>query len=135
HGAVHDSARGRLAERLSDLRGRFEGYGVVHVAVAKRLPQRAARDVLVGDVDVARIPRERVGALAPGMPQSGGRGGLTLGAQCRLAFARHDLECHLDAGRLVAGEPYRAAAAAAERLQRAVAAENKLARRDGESRF
>src|SRR5690349_23431311 len=37
---------------------------VVELAAAHRLAQRAAGDVLVGDVDVRGIPRERQDALA-----------------------------------------------------------------------
>jgi hypothetical protein len=69
------------------------------------------------------------------MTEPRGGGGLSLGPGGRLPLAGDDLERHLDAGRLVAGEPDRAVAAASERLQRAVPAEDELVRRDGDGRF
>ena len=56
------------------------------------------------------------------------RGGcsLALGAGRRLALTGDDLECDVEARLLVAGEPDRARAAAAERSQRAVAVEDEL---------
>src|SRR5262249_17326146 len=101
--AVDDPARVRVGERLADLRGRLERDGVVDVAVTQGLPQRAAWDVLVRDVDMARVACERVRALAARMPQPRSRRSLPLGPRGGLALARDDLERHLDAGRFVAG--------------------------------
>ena len=52
--------------------------------------------------------------------------GLALGARGRLPLARDDLERDVEPRLLVAGEPDRARAAAAERLQGPVAAEHEL---------
>ena len=52
--------------------------------------------------------------------------GLALGPRRRLALARDDLERDVEARALVAGEPDRARAAAAERPQRPVAVEDEL---------
>ena len=63
-----------------------------------------------------------------------GRGvDLAFGARTGLALARDDLERDVAAGVLVAGEPDRAAAAAAEGPERPVAAEDEvvLGERDG----
>jgi len=62
-------------------------------------------------------------------------GGLPLGARCRLALARDDLQRNLDPRGLVAREPDGPRAAASERLQRAVSTEHELVRRDGYGRF
>ena len=56
--------------------------------------------------------------------------GLALGARSGLPLARDDLERDVELRLLVAGEPDRARAAAAERLERPVAAEHELG--DGE---
>ena len=133
--AVDDSVCMGVRERLADLRGDLEGGRVVDRAFPKRLPQRSTRHVLVGDVDVAGVPRKGVCPLAAWMAEARSRRGLSLGAGGRFPLPRHDLERHLDAGRLVAGEPNRAVAAAAERLQGTVPAENEFVRGDGESRF
>ena len=58
------------------------------------------------------------------MAQMRGRRGLALGARGGLALARDDLERDVEPRLLVAGEPDRAGAAAAERAQRPVAAEH-----------
>ena len=53
--------------------------------------------------------------------------GLALGARGRLALARDDLERHVEARSLVAGEPDEPMPPLPERPQRAVAAEDELA--------
>ncbi len=60
------------------------------------------------------------------MAQAGRRLGLALGARGGFPFARHDLERDVELRLLVAGEPDRAGAAAAERLEGPVAAEHEL---------
>src|SRR5436190_19772495 len=124
-----------VRERLANLRRNLEGRRVVDFALAQCLSQRPAGDVFVSDVDVAGVARERIGALAPRVTKTGCCGGLALGPRSCLALARDDLERDLGSGRLVPGEPDRARAAAAERLQRAIPAEDELVRGDGESRF
>ena len=70
-----------------------------------------------------------------GSPDGGAarRQGLALGPRGRLPLAGTILSATSSAGRLVAGEPDRAVAAAAERLQGAVPAEDELVRRDGDA--
>ncbi len=65
------------------------------------------------------------------MAQAGGGLGLALGARSGLPFARHDLERDVELRLLVAGEPDRARSAAAERLERPVAAEHELGEGEG----
>ena len=101
------------------------------------LPARSASrivvpvHVLVGDVDVAAVAAEVVGADAPLVAQP--RGGLHLSRRTRraLALARDDLEGDLEPGALVAGEPDGAGAAASERSEGPVAVEDELAVGEG----
>ena len=51
--AVDDPAAVGVRERVEHLRRRLDRLGVVELAGCERLAHRAARDVLVGDVDVA----------------------------------------------------------------------------------
>src|SRR5262245_7678099 len=125
----------RVGERLTDLRADLERGLVVDHAFAERLPQCAPGHVFIGDVDVTRVTRERIGALAARVAKAGGRGGLPFGPRGGLPLAGDDLERNLDAGGLVTGEPNRAVASASERLQRAIPAEDELVRGDGKSRF
>src|SRR5262249_26638552 len=124
--AVEDPRRMRVGEALAHLRARFDRHLVRQHPVAQRLAIRAAGDELVGDVDVSRIAPESVRAQARRMAQVGGGRRLPLGAQCRLALARDDLERHVESRPLVAGEPDRARAAAAEWAQWAVPVEYEL---------
>ena len=62
-----------VRERLADLRGDLERDYVVDRSFPQRLPQRPAGYVLVGDVDVPGVARERVGALAARMTEARGR--------------------------------------------------------------
>ena len=93
---------------------------------AQRLAERLAGDELVRDVDVPRVVREAVRAEAGRMAQARRGLGLALGARRGFPFARDDLERDVEARLLVAGEPDRAGAAAAERPERPVAAEDEL---------
>jgi len=126
HVPVHDPARVRVGEPLEDLRARFDRLAVAQRTGAQRLPQGAPAHVLVGDVDVAGVAAEAVGAQAAlvSKPRSGL--GLALGPQRRLSLARDDLERDVEPRPLVAGEPDGARAAAPERPQRPVAVEDEL---------
>ena len=95
-------------------------------AGAQRLAQRAAVDVLVGDVDVAAVAAEVVGADAALVAEP--RRGLHLARRARgaLSLARDDLERDLEAGALVAREPDRARAAPPERAEGPVAVEDEI---------
>ena len=119
----------RVRERLGDLRGDLDRAAVVELAGAHRLAQRPARDVLVGDVDVRRVAREREDPLAARVPQRGRRARLALGPVARLALARDDLQRDVEAAPLVAREPDLAHAAGAQRPQRPVPAEDEVAAR------
>ena len=128
HVAVDDPARVRVREPLEDLRGRFDRVGVVELAALERVTQRAAGDVLVGDVHVAFVPRQRVRAYAGRVTELGRGRGLALGAGARGARPRHDLQGDLAAVSLVVGMPDRPHAAAAERSQGPVAPEHEAGR-------
>ena len=101
---------------------------VAELAGAQRLAQRAAGDVLVGDVDVAAVAGERVDPLAARMPQRGGGRRLALGARGRLALARDDLQRDVEAALLVAREPDVTHPARAQRPERSVPSEDELLR-------
>ena len=95
----------RMCETVEDLRRRLDRLAVAEVAGAHRFAQRAAADVLVGDVDVTGIGAEAVRTQAPLVPQAGRRLGLTLRAIRRLALARDDLQGDFEPGALVARKP------------------------------
>ena len=70
HVAVDDPAPVRMCKAVEDLRRRLDRLAVTQVAGAHRLAQRAAADVLVGDVDVAGIGAEAVRTQAALVPQA-----------------------------------------------------------------
>src|SRR5581483_8672689 len=92
----------------------------------ERLPERATRDVLVRDVDVTRVAREREDPLAARVTERRRGTRLALRARGRLPLARDDLERHVEPRLLVAREPHLPHPARAERPQRPVAAEDEL---------
>ena len=116
----------RMREAVAHLRAGLDRRIVGQLACAQRLAVRAARDELVRDVDVPRVAAEPVRAQAGGMPQLRGRLRLALGPHGRLALPRDDLQRDIESCPLVAGEPDRARAAAAERPQGPVAVEDEL---------
>ncbi len=126
--AVHDPACMRVRERLGDLGGHLDRGAVVELAGAHRLAQGAARDVLVGDVDVGRIARQREDPLAAGVAERRGGAGLALGPMAALSLAGDDLQGDVEAAPLVAREPDMAHSAGAEGLDRPVAAQEELVR-------
>ena len=113
--AVQDPGRMCVREAVADLRAGLDRLVVRELPGAQRLAVRLAGDELVRDVDVARVAAEPVRAQAGGMPQMRRGLGLALGPRRRLALARDDLERDVEARALVASEPDRARAAAAER--------------------
>ena len=123
---MDDPAAVRVREPVEDLRRGLDRLAVAQLAAAHRLAQRAAADVLVGDVDVAGVGAEAVRAQAALVPEPRGRLGLAFGAVRGLALTRDDLERDVEPVPLVAREPDRAGTAAAERAQRAVAVEDEL---------
>ena len=128
HVTVDDPALVGVREPLEHLRGGLDRGCVIEPAGPHRLPHRLAGHVLVRDVDVARVAVEAVGAQAALVAQARRRERLALRARGRLALARDDLERHVEAVLLVAREPDRARAAAAERAQGPVALGDELAR-------
>ena len=129
--AVDDSARVRVRERVEHLRRGLHRLRVSQLARAERLAQRPARHVLVGDVDVLVVVRERVGAQAALVTEPGRGRCLALRPRAGLAVARDDLERNFDARCLVSCEPDRPGAAASKRAHGPVAAENERARGRG----
>ena len=128
---MDDAACVRVRERVEDLDRRLDRRRVVELAGAHRLAERAARNVLVRDVHVLRVAPEPVGALTAGMTQARRRLGLALRTRRGLSLARNDLERDVQAGLLVARQPDRPRAAAAERSERAVPPEDELALEEG----
>ena len=127
--AVDDPAAVRVRERVGDLAAHLERGAVVELSGAERLAHRASRHVLVGDVDVGRVTREREDALAARMAERGGGAGLALGAVAALALAGDDLQGDVEAALLVAGEPDMAHSARAEGADRPVPAQEELVRK------
>ena len=132
HVAMDDPVAMGMREPLEDLSRELDGGRVVELARADQLAQRAAADVLVGDVHVAVVRAEVVRAHAALVAQA--RRGLHLACRaCRaLALPRDDLQRDVEPGLLVAGEPDRAGAAATERPERPVAVEDERAVGKGE---
>ena len=103
-----------VCEAVEDLSSCLDGLAVAQLARAHRLTQRAAADVLVGDVDVAGIGAEAIRAQAALVSQPRRRLGFAFGPVRRLALARDDLERDLEPRALVPCEPDGARAAAPE---------------------
>jgi hypothetical protein len=127
---MDDPAAVRMRQPVEDLGRGLDRACIRQLAGAHRVAQRAAADVFVGDVDVARVGAEAVRAEAALVPQPGRRLRLALGAMPGLPFAWDDLQRHVEAGLLVAREPDRARCAAAQRPQRAIPVEDELRRRE-----
>ena len=127
--AVDDPAAVRMRERVGDLSAHLERGPVVELSGPQRLPHRASGHVLVGDVDVGRVTREREDALAARVAERGGCAGLTLGPVAALALAGDDLQGDVEAALLVAGEPDMAHPARAEGANRPVPAQEELVRK------
>ncbi len=128
--AVHDAVGVRIRQAVEDLGACLDRCLVVQAALADGLAQRLAWDVLVDDVDVARIASERMRSQTALVPELGGRARLALGAGSGVAFAGDDLERHLGAARGFHGEPHGARAARAERSDRPVSPEHERSRGD-----
>jgi len=124
--AVEDPRRMSVREAVAYLRARLDRRILRQLAGTQRLAIGTAGDELVGDVDVLRVAREAVCAQAGGMAEMCRCRGLAFGPCRRLALARDDLERDVEPRPLVAGEPDRARAAAAERPQWPVAVEHEL---------
>ena len=123
---MDDSAAVGVREAVEDLRRRLDRLAVAQLAGTHCIAKRPPADVLVGDVDVTGVGAEAVRAQAALVAQPRRRLGLALGAVGGLALARDDLERDVEARLLVAREPDRAGAAAAEWPQWAVAVEDEL---------
>ena len=123
---VEDPGRMGVGEPVAHLRARLDRRLVGQVAGAQSLAVGLSRHELVGDVDVTRVASEAVCAQAGGMPEVRRSRRLALGARGRLPLAGDDLERDVETRPLVAGEPDRAGAAAAEWAQGPVAVEDEL---------
>jgi hypothetical protein len=124
---------GQCVEHLCrDLHGVF----VREILRTHRLAYGPTRDVLVGDVHMARVVPDVVRAHAALVPEATRRLSLTLGARGSFPLARDDLQRDVEPGALVAREPDGAGAAATERSHRPIAAEDELmgGRGDGDGR-
>ncbi len=115
-----------VGERVENLRSGLDGVAVAELAGAQGLAQRAALDVLVGDVDVAAVTAEVVGADASLMAKPRRCFHLPCRPGSPLALARDDLQGDLETGSLVPREPDRSGPAAAERPEGPVAVENEV---------
>ena len=126
HVAVDDSRAVRMGEGIEELGGDLDRLLVGELPSPEHLAESPARHVLVGDVDVARVVSDVVGAHAPLVPQPLRGERLALGAGGSLPLAGDDLERDVEPRLLVAGEPDRAVSSAAEGADRAVAPEDEL---------
>ena len=129
---VHDPGSVSMRERVEHLGGDLDRVLVREIVRPHRLAHRSAGDVLVGDVDVARVVSDVVRAHAALVAQPACRLSLALGPRGGLALARDDLQRDVEAVALVAGEPDRARSAASEGPHRAIAAEDELVGRWGD---
>ena len=131
--AVDDALGVGVGERFEHLGGGLDGAPVVDRAAAEGLAQGPACDVGVGDVDVPLVAGQGEGPQAARMAQHRRRIDLALGARAGLALPLDDLQRDVAARLFVVGEPDRAAAPAAERPERPVAAQHQvvLGERDG----
>src|SRR5262249_4853258 len=109
----------------------FEKSGIVELAVAHRLSERPAGDVLVRDVHVLGVARERIRTQAALVPELGCGRRLTFGARAAGALAGDDLERHLPPALPVSAQPHGPRAARAERPDRAVPSEHERSGREG----
>ena len=64
------SKKVRVGKRVEDLGGCFDRFSVAQLAGAERLTHRLPLDILVGDVDVAAVAAEVVGANAAIVPEA-----------------------------------------------------------------
>ena len=123
---MDDAAGVRVSERLEHLDGDLDRGAVVELTRRERLAHRATRHVLISDVHMAGVARERVDPLAVGMTKCRGSLGLALGTCGRLSLAPDHLQRDIEAGLLVTRQPDVAHPARAERTHRPVTAEDQL---------
>ena len=86
-----------VRERVEHLRGDLDGVAVGQCTGADRLAERPPGDVLVRDVDVARVVPDVVRADAAVVAQASRSHRLALGARGRLALPRDDLQRDVEA--------------------------------------
>ncbi len=115
HVPVDDPLAVGVGQCLGDLCGDLDRGRVVELPCAHRLTQRATGDVLVGDVDVGLVPRQRDDPLAARMTERGGSSSLTFGAVPRLALAGDDLQCDVETASFIPGQPHVTHPAGAQR--------------------
>ena len=124
--AVDDSARVRVGEAVENLRRSLERRLVVDPPLAHCLAERASGDVLVRDVDVIAVASDAVAAEAPLVAETSGGDCLALGPRTRLPLPCHDLQCDVEPGRLIPGEPDGAGGAAPERSKRPIPTDDEV---------
>jgi hypothetical protein len=115
-----------MRESLEDLRSCFDRVGVAQLSMTQGLAKRPARDVLVGDVDVAIVALEVERAQAPRVAKPGRGLHLSLGSRPGFAFSGDDFERDITSRALVSHEPDRTGPPAAERSKRPVAAKDEM---------
>jgi hypothetical protein len=94
-----------MGERLEHLRCGFDGVGVGQLSMTQSLAQGPARNVLVGDIDVAVVALEIEGAQAPRVAKPGRGLHLSLGSRPGFAFSGDDFERDITSRALVSYEP------------------------------
>ena len=124
--AMDDSGAVRMREGVEHLRSDLDGVCFRQRTRSESLSNRAARDVLVRDVDVACVMAYVVRPHAAIVPEAARGKSLALGPCSRFPFSRDDLERDIQTVAFVEREPDRAGAATPERAHRAVTAENEL---------
>src|SRR6266545_2682791 len=101
-----------MREPLQDLGCRLDGVAIVQLAGPQGLAKRPPGHVLVGDVDMAGVARERVRTQAALVPEGRRSARLALRPRAAVSLARDDLEGDVEARALVACQPDGAAPAA-----------------------
>ena len=123
---VDDARPVRMGERVENLRGDLDGATVTYVVSTEGVADGSPRDVLVGDVDVARVVADVVRAHAALVAKPPRRERLALRAGGRFPFPGDDLERDVEPGDLVPREPDGAVPAASQGPDGAVAVEDQL---------
>ena len=131
--AMDDPLAVRVCQRVEDLRGRLDRFCIVQLVGVERVPQRSSRHVLVGDVDVARIARQRIDPLAAGMAERGSSTRLPFGPFGDPALPHDHLQRDVEPCPFVPREPHMAHPTRAERPERAVSSEYQVGCESGRS--
>ncbi len=131
--AMDDPLPVGMRQGVEHLGGRLDRFVVVQLAGVESVAQRPSRHVLVCDVDMARVARQRVDPLAAGMPERSRGTSLALGALGDPALPHHHLQGDVQPVSLVTREPHMAHPARAERPKGAVSSEYQVGCESGGS--